>query len=278
MSALPGHRPGRRPRRRHRRPALPAAAARRRAGARRHRHRLRRHRLAASSSRPVPGGGARARLVASTCWSARRSAAEPGAPVGRASLARRRRGWCWARCCSPASLADGGQASLARARRRARCCAALGWLARRRRCSSARARRLEPRRRRRCSTAYADGAALLLAAIAIFVPPLAFLALAGFVVLLVARPQARGREVRRACASCGDRGSRRSSSSRSSTRSSRTCSTARSSEGRAPALAGAPRPRHLRPRLRVDLPVGHAGGLGRDRHRAAARASTTSRR
>ena len=34
-------------------------------------------------------------------------------------------------------------------------------------------------------TAYADGAALILAAIAIFVPPLAFLAIPGFVVLLL---------------------------------------------------------------------------------------------
>ena len=38
-------------------------------------------------------------------------------------------------------------------------------------------------------------------------------------------------------------------------------------EGRAPALGRAPRARDLRARLRVDLPVGDAGGLGRDRHR-----------
>ena len=46
-------------------------------------------------------------------------------------------------------------------------------------------------------TAYADGAALILAAIAIFVPPLALLAIPGFVVLLPAAAAARG-EVRRA--------------------------------------------------------------------------------
>jgi len=61
-------------------------------------------------------------------------------------------------------------------------CAALGWLA---------VGGLVERTRRRLDsgaaaliTLYADGAALVLAAIAIFVPPLSFLALIGFVVLL----------------------------------------------------------------------------------------------
>jgi hypothetical protein len=62
-------------------------------------------------------------------------------------------------------------------------CAALGWLA---------VGGLIERARRRLEggaaalmTAYADAAALVLAAIAIFVPPLSFLALIGFVVLLL---------------------------------------------------------------------------------------------
>ena len=62
-------------------------------------------------------------------------------------------------------------------------CAALGWLA---------IGGLVERVRSRLAadqaalvTAYADGAALILAAIAIFVPPLAYLAIPGFVVLLL---------------------------------------------------------------------------------------------
>ena len=61
-------------------------------------------------------------------------------------------------------------------------CAALGWLA---------VGGLVERARRRLDsgaaaliTVYADTAALVLAALAIFVPPLSFLALIGFVVLL----------------------------------------------------------------------------------------------
>ena len=38
-------------------------------------------------------------------------------------------------------------------------------------------------------------------------------------------------------------------------------------EGQRAGARGAPRARHLRPRLRLDLPVGHAGGLGGDRDR-----------
>ena len=41
-------------------------------------------------------------------------------------------------------------------------------------------------------TAYADGAALLLAAIAIFVPPLGYLAIPGFVLLLLAGRRREG--------------------------------------------------------------------------------------
>jgi len=61
-------------------------------------------------------------------------------------------------------------------------CAALGWLA---------VGGLVERARRRLEggpaallTAYADGAALVLAAVAIFLPPLSYLALVGFVLLL----------------------------------------------------------------------------------------------
>jgi hypothetical protein len=61
-------------------------------------------------------------------------------------------------------------------------CAALAWLAIGGLVERARAR-LDPEQAA-LLTAYADGAALLLAAIAIFVPPLAYLAIPGFLVLL----------------------------------------------------------------------------------------------
>ena len=68
-------------------------------------------------------------------------------------------------------------------------CAALGWIA---------VGGLVERARKRLDggaaallTVYADGAALLLAAVAVFVPPLSFLALVGFAVLLL---RGRGRE------------------------------------------------------------------------------------
>jgi hypothetical protein len=62
-------------------------------------------------------------------------------------------------------------------------CAALAWLAIGGLVERVRAR-LEPDQAA-LLTAYADAAALILAAIAIFVPPLAYLAIPGFVVLLV---------------------------------------------------------------------------------------------
>ena len=62
-------------------------------------------------------------------------------------------------------------------------CAALGWLAVGGLVERVRAR-LAPEQAA-LVTAYADGAALILAAIAIFVPPLAYLAIPGFVVLLL---------------------------------------------------------------------------------------------
>jgi hypothetical protein len=62
-------------------------------------------------------------------------------------------------------------------------CAALGWLAIGGVVERVRGR-LEPDQAA-LVTAYADGAALILAAIAIFVPPLALLAIPGFVVLLL---------------------------------------------------------------------------------------------
>jgi hypothetical protein len=62
-------------------------------------------------------------------------------------------------------------------------CVALGWLAIGGLVERVRAR-LEPDQAA-LVTAYADGAALILAAIAIFVPPLALLAIPGFVVLLL---------------------------------------------------------------------------------------------
>ena len=65
-------------------------------------------------------------------------------------------------------------------------CAALGWFAVGGLVERVRTR-LEPDQAA-LVTAYADGAALVLAAIAIFVPPLAFLAIPGFVVLLLGEP------------------------------------------------------------------------------------------
>jgi hypothetical protein len=62
-------------------------------------------------------------------------------------------------------------------------CAALGWLAIGGLVERVRAR-LAPEQAA-LVTVYADGAALILAAIAVFVPPLAFLAIPGFVVLLL---------------------------------------------------------------------------------------------
>jgi hypothetical protein len=62
-------------------------------------------------------------------------------------------------------------------------CVALGWLAVGGLVERVRGR-LAPAQAA-LVTAYADGAALILAAIAIFVPPLAFLAIPGFVVLLL---------------------------------------------------------------------------------------------
>jgi hypothetical protein len=62
-------------------------------------------------------------------------------------------------------------------------CAALGWLAIGGLVERVRGR-LEPGQAA-LVTAYADGAALILAAIAIFVPPLAYLAIPGFLVLLL---------------------------------------------------------------------------------------------
>ncbi len=62
-------------------------------------------------------------------------------------------------------------------------CAALAWLAVGGLVERVRAR-LEPDQAA-LVTAYADGAALILAAIAIFVPPLALLAIPGFVILLL---------------------------------------------------------------------------------------------
>jgi hypothetical protein len=86
------------------------------------------------------------------------------------------------------SLADGGHDSLIGLVAGA-LCAILGWAAvsgvldrARRRLDSGAAALL---------SVYADGAALLLAAIAVLVPPASFLALAGFVVLLL---RGRGRE------------------------------------------------------------------------------------
>ena len=180
---------GRRPGYRHRRAPVPAAAAGGRAGARRHRHRLRRQRLAVPGEPGVPAG---------------RPGAGGGGLPGRArrggpahAAGRRRRSWpsCSARCCSPARWrrATGppaGAASWA-------ACSARRWRSR------AVGGLLERAAKRLDDSAaglllvYADVAALVLAAIAIFLPPVAFLALVALVVLLVRGQRRRRREVRR---------------------------------------------------------------------------------
>lgn len=71
-------------------------------------------------------------------------------------------------------------------------CAALGWLAIGGLVERVRAR-LAPEQAA-LLTAYADAAALILAAIAIFVPPLAFLAIPGFVLLLAGGRRREGRK------------------------------------------------------------------------------------
>jgi hypothetical protein len=71
-------------------------------------------------------------------------------------------------------------------------CAALGWLAVGGLVERARAR-LE-HEQAALVTAYADGAALLLAAIAVFLPPLAYLAIPAFVLLLVGGRRREGQK------------------------------------------------------------------------------------
>jgi|SRR5215218_377108 len=87
------------------------------------------------------------------------------------------------------AVADGGESS-AIGLIAGPVCAALGWLA---------VGGFVERARRRLEggsaallTAYADGAALVLAALAVFLPPVSFLALAGFVVLLVGSRRREG--------------------------------------------------------------------------------------
>ena len=71
-------------------------------------------------------------------------------------------------------------------------CAALGWLAIGGLVERVRAR-LQPDQAA-LLTAYSDAAALILAAIAIFVPPLAYLAIPGFVVLLLGGRRREGQK------------------------------------------------------------------------------------
>ena len=71
-------------------------------------------------------------------------------------------------------------------------CAVLGWLAVGGLVEGARVR-LEPDQAA-LLTAYADGAALVLAAVAIFVPPLALLAIPGFILLLVGGRRREGQK------------------------------------------------------------------------------------
>ena len=270
---LPRHRPRRGPGRRDAACGLPAAAAGRRARARGHRHRLRRHRLALPRVAGVPVGRARARpwlsyLATSAGETGRRWRAVRGCAAAS----------CSARCCSPARWPTGAT-RLARARRPG-CCArrsagvAVGGAVERARAPPRR------RRRRRCSPPTRTARA------ACSRPSRSSSrrsSLRGARRLRrAARRQRRGARARStpACGSCADRcatpeearprGHRLAQAGR--------CSTARSRRAARPALAALRRARHLRPRLRVDVPVGDAGGRGGDRHRAAGRTSTTSPR
>ena len=174
-------------------PAVPPAAARRRAGARRHRRSTSTAPTSASSSRPrssavvVAIGVVAFFLERSAPPSPGRGAAERVAPASSAS--------CSARCCSRGALADGGEAA-GSGSSLGPLCAALGWLA----VGGLVERVRAPARARPGGAAHRlrDAAALILAAIAIFVPPLALLAIPGFIVLLVGGRRRDGREVRRA--------------------------------------------------------------------------------
>ena len=209
--------------------ALPAAAACRRAGARRRRRRLQRHRLLVPGVDPV----SRWPLVASPSWLAERRA--PGRRCRRWSLrgdrARARR----ARC-SPARLrrraTRPGRGSRPEPLRAARdsCRAAPS--------SAARAARLGARGGRgriaalpRAATPTA--AARRLAALAVFLPPLSYVALAFCVWVLLVQRRRAGAQVRGPARSSLTRDAMtRSSSSSSSTRSSPRCSSARSRRAR----------------------------------------------
>ena len=259
---------------RHRGAALPAAAAGRRARPRRHRHRLRRHRLELPRVDRLPAAPC-SRWAWSPTWSSAPRRAVARCELRRAGVAgRRARRAAVRRLARRRRHATPGPAWSAGS-----LCALLGWL-RRGRAGRARARARLEGGAAALLTAYADAAALLLAAIAIFVPPASILAIAGL----------RGAAARRAAGArarstpaCGS-----SASPVAAKRKKLVLAVIDSlkpdmldlaiEEGRAPGAGGAARARHLRPRLRLDLPLGHAGGQRRDRHRATARASTTSRR
>ncbi len=139
-------------------------------------------------------------------------------------------------------------------------CAALGWVAVGGLVERVRAR-LEPDQAA-LLTAYADVAALLLAAIAVFVPPLALLAIPAFVVLLLGGRRREGREVRRA----EDPAVVPKKLVLAVIDSLKPDMLDQAvAEGQAPALASLLELRHLHPRLHLDLPVGHPGGVGGDR-------------
>ena len=239
-------------------------------------HRLRRHRLAASSSRR------RSSRAVLALGRRRPTCARAFAPR-RTGGARSAAGWL-SRAWSGVVLGALLFAGRARRRRPARrwlglvvgpLCAALGWLAVGGLVERVRAR-LEPdaggaahRLRGRRRAAPRGDRDLRAAARDPRHPRLRRAA--------ARRAPARGREVRRAC---GSFGSGRAEEARPRGHRLAEAGHARPGGRGGPGAGarGAARPRHLHPRLRVDLPVGHARGLGRDRHRLRARASTTSRR
>ena len=174
------------------------------------------------------------------------------------------------------ALADGGSRGLAGPDRRAALRAAR-LAGRRAAWWSGRARRLDGGAAA-LLTVYADGAALLLAAgrdlrAAGLVPRARRLRGAP-----ARAAAARGREVRRACGSCGrwPDGKKLVLAVIDSLKPDMLDQAIE--EGRAPALAALLRARHLRARLRLHLPVGDPGGVAPRSPPAAARASTTSRR
>ena len=184
-----------------RRAAVPSAAARGRAGARRHGHRLRRHRLVLPRVARLPGARCWRWPWPRSRWTARRAGRPSGRVAGLELGARRARAGARRARCSRArwpTAATTRWPGLVGGRCCARCSASSPWrrAAPRAPARSTAAPRRLARRLRRHGGAGARRRSRCL------IPPLSFLALVGFAVLLVRGRRARGTRSTRACASC----------------------------------------------------------------------------